>query len=478
MKRSLVLFLGLLFFSLNSFSITKDSINYGRFGKIIVYHPKGTPTSVALFVSGDGGWEHGVINMAKDICRQGALVLGIDARRYNHSLAKLNSECYYPAADFEQLSLMIQKKYKMETYTKPVLMGYSYGATLAYGILAQAPANTFRGAIAIGFCPDIELKKPLCKGNGITQHVLEPGKSFYLERTQTLTAPFMVINGVKDSTCPFEATAVFLKDLPRAELITLPKVGHGFKISDGWLTQLNAAYKKILATPLFTEAKVIKPSIQLSPKQHPAILPQDFATVAVPAPVKNNLPMIFMISGDGGWTSFDQSLAEALAKKGYSVAGMDAQKYFWKEKTPESTTADVSNALSYYLEHFEKGKFVLAGYSFGASVLPFIASRLNKNLKEKLTGLLSLSPDVTADFEIHIADMLSLNSNDDTYNVLAETKKIKNLNLVCFFGTEEEAKVRKEFENQGIKTILIPGSHHFNNNFSAVADVLIAHISQ
>ena len=172
MKRLSLLFTLLFALSSSTYALTIDSLNYGIFGKIIVYHPVKPPTSVVLFVSGDGGWNNGVISMAKDIASQGALVLGIDAKTYKNGLARSKAECYYPAADFERLSLMIQKKYKFTTYAKPILVGYSYGATLIYGILAQSPANTFKGAIALGFCPDIEIKKPLCKGSGLTQHVL------------------------------------------------------------------------------------------------------------------------------------------------------------------------------------------------------------------------------------------------------------------------------------------------------------------
>lgn len=162
-------------------AIDTGSVTYGKFGKITVYMPAGKPTAVVLFVSGDGGWKGIITNMAKTLTGEGAMVLGIDARHYSYYLSKRTSDCLYPAADFEELSLSVQKKYKFTTYYKPVLAGYSYGAVLVYGILVQAPANTFKGAIALGFCPDINLKRPMCKGAGLTQRVLKPGVSFYLE---------------------------------------------------------------------------------------------------------------------------------------------------------------------------------------------------------------------------------------------------------------------------------------------------------
>lgn len=438
-----------------------DTVSFtdSKFGKIIIYMPKGQPTSVTLFVSGDGGWKGGVIDMANTLVAKGAMVLGIDARHYAYSLSKKDADCLYPAADFEELSLSIQKKYKFANYHKPVLLGYSYGAVLIYGILAQAPANTFKGAIALGFCPDINLKRPLCKGNGLIQRVLKPGVSFYLERTTKLTAPFIVLNGLKDLTCPYDATAEFIKDMPNAELVPL-KVGHGFSVVNNWQSELAQAYQKVTDAVGYANLKMVN----------------DLPLNVIPSVKKDNLPLVFMISGDGGWTSFDQSLAEKLAADGLAVIGMDAQKYFWKEKTPNGTAQEISKAIEQYCLQMNKEEFVLAGYSFGASVVPFVADRFSPQLKNKLKGVFSLSPDINADFEIHIADMLSLGSGDGKYNVIAEYKKLKGIPAICFFGTEEDEKIRSAFSQNGIKVGLLPGNHHFNDDFSGISSTILKEI--
>jgi type IV secretory pathway VirJ component len=205
MKKIAFWLVAMLLCSHVTWATTIDSVTYGAFGKIMLYHPVGKPTSVALFVSGDGGWNLGLHDMAKNIVAQGALVVGIDAKYYKKMLARQSEKCAYPAGDFEQLSLMIQRKYAFPAYLKPVLVGYSYGATLVYGILAQAPANTFKGAIALGFCPDIDINKPLCKGTALLIHPVQENHSYYLDRTRGLTAPFIVLNGERDQTCPFRS---------------------------------------------------------------------------------------------------------------------------------------------------------------------------------------------------------------------------------------------------------------------------------
>ena len=451
-----------------------DTLSYGIFGKMIVYHPAQKPSSIALFVSGDGGWEPGVDHMAKHLAEEGALVVGVDAKNLKKSFAKTSGQCLYPAADFEQLSLMIQKKYNFATYQKPILAGFSYGATLIYGLLAQAPANTFKGGIALGFCPDIDINKPLCGGAGFTSLVLKEGHTYYLERSKGLTAPFIVLNGLKDQNCPYTPTRDFLQDLPKTELITLPKVGHGFSVEANWLPQFKTAYRKILASPSYTSSKGDKEE-SLKIKEL-AGSPGNLPLTILPTEKTNDLPVIFFISGDGGWTSFDQSLCEQIVKRDMPVIGLDVQKYFWKAKTPDQATRDITLALSFYMHKWKKTTFVLVGYSFGASVVPFIADRLPGNFRPAIRGILALSPDETTDFEVHIIDMLNLGSNDKQYDVLAELQKVKKYSPVCIFGSEESNTASSKLKTLGIKTIIIPGGHHYDNAFSTIINHLLQNI--
>lgn len=467
MKRYIFLGLFLLVVSLLKAEVRVDSVKYGRLGWVKLYHPQGKPESVVLFVSGDGGWNAGVMIMAEKLAGEGAMVAGIDIRHYLKSLYKQKLSCFYPAADFEQLSLMLQKKYRFPVYYKPVLMGYSSGATLVYGALVQAPANTFKGALALGFCPDLKTWKQLCEGAGLKSHKMKARGTFYLEKTTKLTVPFIVLNGFTDQVCPYEATREFLSGMPEAELITLPKVGHGFSVQANWVPQFLAAFRKILQAPSFAEIK--ENGNEVLKRERPEPLPGDMPLSIIPPATKSNVPLMFMISGDGGWTSFDQSLAEALAEKKLTVIGLDAQKYFWNARTPAETTADISRAVLHYMQQYKKESFVLAGYSFGASVVPFVASRLRGDLKNKLKTVISLSPDVTADFEIHVADMLDLGEDSEKYDVLNEEKKIGNFEPLCCFGQDEDAATAEAFKKKGIRILILPGSHHFNDNYTLVA---------
>ena len=99
----------------------------GRFGTVHVYSPTGTPLSVAIFVSGDGGWELGVINMARALRSMGALVIGVNVQEYFASLRRAaqraDAHCQMIAADFESLSHQVQKQLGLREYHVPVLVG-------------------------------------------------------------------------------------------------------------------------------------------------------------------------------------------------------------------------------------------------------------------------------------------------------------------------------------------------------------------
>ena len=107
MRLRLIVFL--LSFSISAKAYFPDSLEYGIFGKLKIYQSGETPKQLVLFVSGDGGWNQGVVDMANNFIPLNAMVVGIDIRIYLKNLQNSKSACYYPAADFENLSKFIQK---------------------------------------------------------------------------------------------------------------------------------------------------------------------------------------------------------------------------------------------------------------------------------------------------------------------------------------------------------------------------------
>src|SRR5512139_2207509 len=110
----------------------EETLTFGPFGKVALYYETPQPSRVALFVSGDGGWNLGVVDMARELASLDALVVGIDINHFIKQMEASKQSCLYPAADFEALSKFVQKKLDYPSYRTPILIGYSSGATLIY----------------------------------------------------------------------------------------------------------------------------------------------------------------------------------------------------------------------------------------------------------------------------------------------------------------------------------------------------------
>jgi type IV secretory pathway VirJ component len=207
---------------------SEETARFGSFGVVNLYHQTPTPSRVVLFISGDGGWNLGVVDMARELMALDALVVGINIRTYLRGLAAANEKCSYPAADFEMLSKFIQKKLGYSQYVTPVLVGYSSGATLAYATLVQAPAGTFNGAMSMGFCPDLPLTKPLCKGSGLEFRPGPKNKGYSFLPAPKPPGPWIALQGTTDQVCDAKTVEEYVNQVGGAELVLLPKVGHGF----------------------------------------------------------------------------------------------------------------------------------------------------------------------------------------------------------------------------------------------------------
>src|SRR5438309_9001508 len=134
------------------------------------------------------------------------------------------------------------------------------------------------------------------------------------------------------------------------------------------------------------------------------------ATIAADLPVHflsstdKTKPLLFYISGDGGWNKFSTSLIQSLNQQGFPVVGLDAKTYFWDRKTPEQTAQDVAALLLQYGKEWQENGLVFIGYSFGADVMPFAQTRLPKTILQHLKTTLLLSPSERTDFEVHLLD--------------------------------------------------------------------------
>jgi type IV secretory pathway VirJ component len=438
-----------------------ETLQFGRFGTVNLYRKSPHPSRVVLFVSGDGGWNLGVVDMAKALCTLDALVVGIDIIHYIKELESSGERCSYPASDFEMLSKFVQKKLNFSHYVLPVLVGYSSGATLVYGALVQAPPNTFRGAISLGFCPDLFLTKPLCRGNGLEWKPGPKGKGYSFLPAKELQSPWIGFQGTIDQVCDPVSTEAYVKQVKGGEIVLLPKVGHGFSVQRNWMPQFRNTFlrlveqQKKLSSPDTGELKDL-PLVEVRGREDAGT--EVFAVI---------------VSGDGGWAGLDRELAAVLSAKGLSVVGLNSLQYFWTRRTPEGAAKDLERILKHYSAAWNKKKVILIGYSLGADVLPFMANRLPYEMRNQVHLIALLGPGRRVDFEFHLTDWVGGSSGSGALPILPEAEKLRGIKLLCFCGEEEKDTLCRELDPGLAKVIVLSGGHHFGGNYAAIAEAIL-----
>jgi len=466
-------------------SAGEEALRFGRFGTVTVYGRDPQPHHVVLFVSGDGGWNKGVVDMARELTGAGALVVGIDIVHYLKELEAAPDKCLYPAADFEALSQFVQKRLDLPRYLVPVLVGYSSGATLVYAVLVQAPPDTFLAALSLGFCPDFPTTKPFCKGSGLAFEPRPKGKGVDFLPATALEAPWIALQGTLDQVCDPQGTETFVKRVPRGEILMLPKVGHGFSVPRNWLPQFKEAFGRISSAGPPSEVPAPPARAAGGPPPGAAATP---APGGAPPPLADvsGLPLVevlargplsdtmaVIVSGDGGWAGIDRQIGESLAGRGIAVVGLNSLQYFWKKKTPEIAAADLERVLRHYMAAWSRSRVLLIGYSRGAEVLPFMADRLPAELRSSVILLALLGPTARVEFEFHVGDWLGGGSARDELPVKPEIEKLAGTRILCFYGKDERDTLCTDLAPSLATPVALEGAHHFGGAYGRIVEAIL-----
>lgn len=443
------------------------TLEYGRFGTIHLYPPQGEPRELVLFLSGDGGWGEGVLEMAGHLAERGALVAGIDVPRWGKTLRDTSDKCIYTAGDLEELAHALEEHYRFRAYTRPLLVGYSSGATLAYTSLVQSPQGTFRGALSLGFGVELPWARPMCRGDGVglDSDPVQPHGYRFRPATQ-LKEPWIALNGEQDQVSDYRVTRAFVAQVPGARFIALPKVGHGFSVEKNYLAQFLAAYDELSQPP----PAPVAASAAASPGASGASV-AGLPLVEVAARGASQPELAIMLSGDGGWAGLDRELADVLAAAGIPVVGWDSLRYFWKARTPEGAAQDLDRVIHHYLAAWHKDRVILVGYSFGANTLLPMLNRLPAATRAQVALLALLAPGQAAGFEFHFSDWVG--SSGKGLPLAPEAQRLQGLPLLCLYGADEGDTLCPALHGPGIHTLRLPGGHHFDGAYAELGKAIL-----
>lgn len=222
-------------------------LSHGPFD-VYLYHPEGPPQHLALMLSGDGGWSSGLGAIAERLSEGGTLVAGINVRRLLADYRLDSAPCVAPGPDLAELGQYLRQRYRTGP-SRPVLIGHSAGATLAFVALAQSPAGTFAGALTLSFCSDLDLVKPLCSAPA-TQPAIQSlpiNDGVRLLPPAALPASWIALHGLDDEECPAPQARAFVDAIRGAHFIGLPGITHSYHHVSRWWPQFEAAYRELAA---------------------------------------------------------------------------------------------------------------------------------------------------------------------------------------------------------------------------------------
>ncbi|PWB32014.1 virulence factor family protein [Pseudomonas sp. SDI] len=195
--------------------------------------------------------------------------------------------------------------------------------------------------------------------------------------------------------------------------------------------------------------------------------------VEVPAGQTTDTVTLFL-SGDGGWRDLDRDVAGEMAKLGYPVVGIDTLRYYWQHKTPEQSAVDLSELMQHYRQKWGTKRFVLTGYSFGADVLPAIYNRLPDADQKRIDAVILLAFARSGSFEIEVEGWLGNAGKEAPTG--PEMARMPAAKVVCIYGEEETDESGCTDHTAVGERLKLPGGHHFDENYPALAKRLINEI--
>jgi phosphatidylglycerol lysyltransferase len=425
------------------------AIEAGNLGDVRQINPVGAMRGLVVLFSDAQGWSSVSDDTAAALARDGALVVGVDLPTYLRRLDTLTGEaCHRVVGDIESISRQIQRERGSTSYRTPIVAGIGEGGALAAIILAQAPASTIAGAVSYDPTNSVRSRIPLCSTSATSA---EPEGGFEYGSWPSLPG-FWIVG--------FPAG----RDNPgRQRIAALRAAGTPVNV-------LNAAGGA---------------AETLTALLHPFLAPGASASTAgianlplVELPAEPRGPLLaIVLSGDGGWRDVDRAIAQKLQSDGVSVVGWDSLRYFWSKKSPEQTARDLGAVIDTYTARWGASKIALIGYSFGADVLPFAYDHLSPEAKVRVVQLSLLGFASAANFQITVSGWLGAAPGKDALPTEPALMPIDPTMVQCFYGASEDDSACPLLTGKA-EIIRVPGGHHFDNDYGALARRILEGIRQ
>jgi len=396
--------------------ILDKTLTLEKLGAITISQPLWGSRGVALIFADPKKFPP--VSLARRLAGTGFTIAMVDTFQYLQGFNHASGHCL----DNQAITAAIENLKKALPTEQLIVAGIDEGALLPF-INAQTEQTIDISNISIGFTVKIPQNLTLCPA--------------LTSRPQQLSAT--AIKGKWRSVWadqPAPETAIFIRQLGNVD------------------TRI-AAYDTPADTLLLDELNTIAGQNQPPPIPMPVV-------ETVTANPGTTLTIFY--SGDGGWRDLDRTVATEMLNQNYSVIGVDVLRYFWEHKTAEQASDDLATSMAYYRKKWGIKNFVLAGYSFGADILPAIYNRLPQTDKDSVNLMVLLALGEQADFEIHVSGWLGQTGNEQP--LAPELLQLPKHKVLCIYGQEEKNETAcTNLKNAEADILELPGGHHFDEDY-------------
>jgi type IV secretory pathway VirJ component len=179
-----------------------------------------------------------------------------------------------------------------------------------------------------------------------------------------------------------------------------------------------------------------------------------------------------LVSGDGGWAKFIRGLAAGLADSGVSSAGLNSLSYLFAEKTPGAASEDLAGIMRHYGMKWKRERFLLAGYSLGADILPTMVNGLPAEMKDRIVSVTLLGPAKSFDLEFHFTEWLG-NLHKGKTPLKPEVERMGAIRILCVYGKEEGDSLCPALAPGSARVVALEGGHHYGNDLHRIVKLIL-----
>lgn len=392
-----------------------------KFGEIKVFTQKEQPELSVFILNDDPAWQEDAEAIGGSIAADQNLAVVIDLSRYIKQVSP-GKVCNSIGNDLDGLNKQLQKQIGFKKVAPLVIVGHEMGADAIEFLSQTTKDETFSGFLAINSCSKLATRQKLCPTSKTTTQTVATQNPFGCDKNQHADA---------DTTS--DELMKTHRDLRRRS----------------WIDQVKDRIYSLAALPSGDGRDKDVATVELFPKG------------------KHSDRLVVLYSGDGGWATFVRKLSDRFNAQGIPVLGINSLKYFWNKKTPDDAAKDLEDLLAKYQASLGFKHIQLIGFSFGADVIPSIASRLPEARKNQIDRISLLSLGQKVEFEFHLSNWISDEERGE--EILPQIQQLGWAHVDCLFGQEEESdsacptiKNIKSLKKERFHVQEMPGGHFLN----------------